>query len=56
MKGGVYTKLHNKYGIPQNEIEALAKFILPKIQEFYASEAGGKEFDEWKLKQEKETK
>ena len=50
----VYTKLHNKYGIPQHEIEAIASCILPKIQEFFASEEGRKEFEEWKQKQKKE--
>lgn len=38
--------------MPQHEIEALVKFILPKIQEFYASEEGKREFEEWKQKQE----
>ena len=37
-------------------IEALASCILPKIQEFFASEEGRKEFEEWKRKKEKEMK
>ena len=38
-------------GIPQHEIEALARCLLPDIEEFYASEEGQKEFAEWKQQQ-----
>lgn len=47
-----YTTIRNKYGIPKYEIEALVKFILPKIQEFYANEENRKEFEKWKQEQE----
>ena len=38
-------------GIPQQEIEALARCLLPQIQKFYESEEGKREFEEWKKKQ-----
>ena len=44
-------------GIPQHEIEALARCLLPEIQKFFESEEGKREFDEWKRRQsEKEEK
>ena len=43
-------------GIPQNEIESLARLLLPKIQEFFASEEGQKQFLEWKSGQASRTK
>lgn len=41
-------------GIPQHKIDALARCLLPKIQQFFESEEGQREFEEWKAKQEKE--
>ena len=38
-------------GIPQHDIEMLARCLLPKMQEFFESEEGKKEFEEWKKKQ-----
>lgn len=54
-KGGKHTKTpgNEKWNIPQFEITALARCILPAIQRYYESEDGKREFDEWKLKQEK---
>jgi hypothetical protein len=44
-------KKHDKTGIPQYEIEALARCLLPEIQKFFESEEGKKEFTEWKAQQ-----
>lgn len=35
-------------GIPQHEIEALARCLLPEIQKFFESVEGEQEFEEWK--------
>jgi hypothetical protein len=45
-----------KSGIPQHEIEALARCLLPDIQRFFDSEEGQKEFAEWKAKQAEKKK
>lgn len=37
-------------GIPLQEVEALARILLPQIQAFFESEEGQKEFAEWKEK------
>jgi len=39
--------------IPQHEIDKLARCLLSKIQEYFESEEGQKEFAEWKAKQSK---
>lgn len=39
-------------GIPQHEIDALARLLLPEIQAFFASEEGQREYDAWKKQQE----
>ena len=41
-------------GIPYHEVEALARVLLPKIQAFFESEEGQREFAEWKAQQEKD--
>jgi len=41
-------------GIPQHEIEALARCILPEIQKFFQSEEGKREFAEWQAEQAKQ--
>ena len=41
-------------GIPYNEVEALARVLLPEIQAFFESEEGHREFTEWKAQQEQE--
>ena len=38
-------------GIPYHEVEALARILLPKIQAFFGSEEGQREFAEWKAQQ-----
>ena len=40
--------------IPQYEINALARCLLPEIQKFFASPEGQKEFEEWKAQRAKE--
>ena len=37
-----------------SEVEALARVLLPKIQAFFESEEGQREFAEWKAQQEKD--
>ncbi|MCL2838152.1 MAG: hypothetical protein FWE04_03665 [Oscillospiraceae bacterium] len=44
-------KLKNN-SIPQFEIDSLAKLLLPKMQAYFESEQGKREFEEWKEKQE----
>ena len=39
-------------GVPEQELERFARFLLPKIQAFYQSEEGQRLFEEWKRKQE----
>ena len=41
-------KLINNSGIPQHEIEKIARCIFPDILAFYESEEGQREFAEWK--------
>ena len=40
--------------IPQHEIEALARCLLPEIQKFFESPEGKKEFEKWKVQRAKE--
>ncbi len=35
-------------GIPQHEVEELARILLPEIQRFFESEEGQREFEAWK--------
>lgn len=42
---------HREGGVPQQELERFARFLLPKIQAFYQSEEGQRLFEEWKKKQ-----
>ena len=44
-------KLINNTTIPQHQIEAVARCLLPDILAFYESEEGQREFVEWKEKQ-----
>ena len=41
-------KLVNHSGIPQHEIETIARILLPDILASYESEEGQREFAEWK--------
>ena len=44
----------NNTNIPQYQIEAIARCILPDILAFYESEEGRREFCEWKKQREME--
>jgi hypothetical protein len=45
----------NTTGLPDHEIEALARCFLPYIREYYESEEGRIAFEEWEREQEPET-
>lgn len=45
-------KLTNNSGIPQHEIENIARILLPDILAFYESEEGQREFAEWKARRD----
>ena len=47
-------KLINRTDIPQYQIEAIARCIMPDILAFYESEEGQREFAEWKERREVE--
>ncbi len=47
-------KLINNSDIPQHQIEAIARRIMPDILAFYESEEGQREFAEWKKQREAE--
>ena len=47
-------KLINNTDIPQHQIEAIARCIMPDILTFYESEEGQREFAEWKAQQDAE--
>ena len=51
-------KKPNDYGtsIPQHEMEALARVLLPEIEKFYASEEGQRQFAQWQAEQAKSQK
>lgn len=49
-------KLINNTTIPQHQIEAIARCILPDILTFYESEEGQREFAEWQEQQAEENK
>ena len=36
--------------LPQSTIDSFARFLVPEIQKFYASQQGQKELEEWKKK------
>ena len=48
-------KKQSATNIPQHEIEALARCLLPEIQKFFESPEGQKEFEVWKAQRAKET-
>ena len=45
-------KLINNSGIPQHEIEHIARCILPDMLAYYESEEGQREFQEWLAQRE----
>ena len=48
---GKEVKIILKSHIPEDEIEALAKCFLPDILDFFESEEGRQEFEQWKRNQ-----
>ena len=46
----------NNTDIPQHQIEAIARCILPDILAFYESIEGQREFEEWKSQRQAEQK
>ena len=38
-------------GIPYHVVDAFARDILPKMQAFFASEEGRKDYEDWKARQ-----
>ena len=51
-------KRQNPYEIelPQSIIDSFARFLVPEIQKFYASEQGHKELAEWEKKSSDKSK
>lgn len=49
-------KLINNSGIPQHEIEHIARCILPDVLAYYESEEGQREFQEWLVQRGTEQK
>ena len=47
-------KLINNTDIPQHQIEAIARCLMPDILAFYESEEGQREFAEWKAQRDAE--
>ena len=45
-------KLVNNSGIPQHELENIARILLPDILAYYESEEGQREFAEWKAQRD----
>ena len=46
-------KFKNTSWLPDHELEAIARCLLPDIIAFYETEEGIREFEEWKKEQEK---
>ena len=40
--------------VPVHEVDALARILLPKIQAFFESEEGQREYAEWKARHQAE--
>ena len=45
-------RLVNHSGIPQHEIETIARVLLPDILAYHESEEGQREFAEWQAAQD----
>ena len=46
-------KRKNNTGIPDFEIDSLARALLPAIQKFFETEEGKREFEEWKAERQR---
>lgn len=42
----------NDLGIPENQMESLARILLPILREYLESDEGRKDYEEWKLQKE----
>lgn len=49
-------KLKNDTGIPDFELDCVARMLLPKIQKLFESEETRKDFEIWKAEREKKLK
>lgn len=45
----------NKLGIPEYQMESLARALLPIVQEYLASDQGKRDYSEWKANKDKKT-
>lgn len=45
----------NKLGIPEYQMESLARALLPIVQEYLASEQGKRDYAEWKANKDKKS-
>ena len=45
-------KQNNNTGVPDFELESLARMLLPKIQKMFEDKEMQKEFEEWKAERE----
>lgn len=45
----------NKVGIPEYQMESLARALLPIVQEYLASEQGKQDYAEWKANKDKKS-
>lgn len=39
----------NDLGIPENQMESLARILLPILREYLESDEGRKDYEKWKL-------
>ena len=46
-------KRKNNTGIPDFEIDSLARALLPAIQKLFETEEGKREFEEWKAERQR---
>ena len=45
----------NKLGIPEYQMESLARALLPIVQEYLTSDQGKQDYAEWKANKDKKT-
>ena len=45
----------NKLGIPEYQMESLARALLPIVQKYLSSEQGKRDYAEWKANKDKKT-
>jgi len=44
-------KIDHRTEIPKNDVEALARCLLPEIYKFFETPEGKREFEKWKAEQ-----